>query len=320
MTEPRRFFRPLDVSKQIGGCFVAATLGAGMVAIASPDAFAQADQVTVDLSVIQDSGASAVGPSSGYGLMIPPRTNPVSELHVAPQKQVKLRAPGAPAQQARAKTMQSPAPAPMPVTMAKPAAKPAAAPAPKPVPVEKVVKAEPTPAPATATATALEPKSVPAPPPVSAPVAEMKQEPAPAPAASAAPPPPPQVAKAEEPEAPVEEASTGSSSIEIAPGQAMRIEFGETETKLPDNLKDALRKIADGVQDKPNLRLQLMAYAGASGLSASKARRLSLSRALSVRSFLMESGVRSTRIDVRALGNKTSEKPANRVDINIEER
>ena len=42
--------------------------------------------------------------------------------------------------------------------------------------------------------------------------------------------------------------------------------------------------------------------------------------ALAIRSFLIENGVRSTRIDVRALGNKTSEEPLNRVDLNVSER
>ena len=68
------------------------------------------------------------------------------------------------------------------------------------------------------------------------------------------------------------------------------------------------------------MRLQLMAYAGGQTLSSSQARRVSLSRALAIRSFLIENGVRSTRIDVRALGNKTSEEPLNRVDLNVSER
>ena len=51
--------------------------------------------------------------------------------------------------------------------------------------------------------------------------------------------------------------------------------------------------------------------------NASKARRLSLSRALAIRSFLIDQGVRSTRIEVRAMGNKVPEGPADRVDIVI---
>ena len=78
--------------------------------------------------------------------------------------------------------------------------------------------------------------------------------------------------------------------------------------------------MAKKLKGKEKLRLQLMAYAGGKSLSASKARRMSLARALSVRSFLIESGVSSTRIDVRALGTKTTEKPLNRVDVNIVDR
>ncbi len=58
-----------------------------------------------------------------------------------------------------------------------------------------------------------------------------------------------------------------------------------------------------------------MAYAAGEDLSSSKARRISLSRALSVRSYLIEKGVRSTRIDVRALGDKAEGDQKNRVDV-----
>ncbi len=62
-------------------------------------------------------------------------------------------------------------------------------------------------------------------------------------------------------------------------------------------------------------RLQLKAYAEATGNDTSKARRLSLSRALAVRSFLIENGLRSTRIDVRALGIARDGGAPDRVDI-----
>ena len=67
-------------------------------------------------------------------------------------------------------------------------------------------------------------------------------------------------------------------------------------------------------------RLQLKAYAGASGESVSTARRLSLSRALAVRAFLIEQDVRSTRIDVRALGVAADAGPPERVDLVYFER
>ncbi|MBL6945684.1 MAG: OmpA family protein [Rhodospirillales bacterium] len=104
------------------------------------------------------------------------------------------------------------------------------------------------------------------------------------------------------------------------PGKATQIVFESSVSKLPENSKQVLKGLVDNVIDDANLRLQLLAYAGGESLSSSKARRLSLSRALSVRSFLIENGLRSTRIDVRALGNKTTQDPVNRVDINVVER
>ena len=64
-----------------------------------------------------------------------------------------------------------------------------------------------------------------------------------------------------------------------------------------------------------SLRVQVKAYASGSGGSASTARRISLSRALAVRAHLIGEGVHSTRIDVRALGNKSEDGPTERVDV-----
>lgn len=89
---------------------------------------------------------------------------------------------------------------------------------------------------------------------------------------------------------------------------------------MPGSEKKMLESVALRMSTDKNLRIQLKAFAGGKDLSASKARRLSLSRALSVRSYLIEKGVRSTRIDVRALGNKTTEEPLNRVDLNVIQR
>jgi len=65
----------------------------------------------------------------------------------------------------------------------------------------------------------------------------------------------------------------------------------------------------------PGLRVQLHGFASSSSDSPSQARRMSLFRALSVRTFLMKKGIRSTRIDVRALGNKDDGAGADRVDV-----
>jgi outer membrane protein OmpA-like peptidoglycan-associated protein len=67
-------------------------------------------------------------------------------------------------------------------------------------------------------------------------------------------------------------------------------------------------------------RIQLVAYAEATDDRESRARRLSLSRALAVRSYLIDAGVRSTRMDVRALGSTAEEGPLNRLDIRPAQR
>ena len=63
------------------------------------------------------------------------------------------------------------------------------------------------------------------------------------------------------------------------------------------------------------LRVQLLAYAEGDQDTANKARRLSLSRALAVRAYLIDAKIQSTRMDVRALGNRAQEAPKDRVDV-----
>ncbi len=65
------------------------------------------------------------------------------------------------------------------------------------------------------------------------------------------------------------------------------------------------------------LRVEIHAFAVSADGDSEAAQRLSLSRALSVRAFLMDSGVDARRIDVRAMGGNTSESPADRVDLVI---
>ena len=102
--------------------------------------------------------------------------------------------------------------------------------------------------------------------------------------------------------------------------QPLQIVFSKQGAKLSETSRKELEKLAGTIINKKKTRVQLMAYARSENLSASRARRLSLSRALAVRSFLIAKGIRSTRIDVRALGRKSGTEPANRVDVNIMER
>ncbi len=98
------------------------------------------------------------------------------------------------------------------------------------------------------------------------------------------------------------------------------VAFEKDGAHLPDQIRTSLTQLAERLASDTALQIQLLAYAQGDEDNASKARRLSLSRALSVRSFLIDQGVRSTRIEVRALGNKVPEGPADRVDILVQKR
>jgi outer membrane protein OmpA-like peptidoglycan-associated protein len=64
-----------------------------------------------------------------------------------------------------------------------------------------------------------------------------------------------------------------------------------------------------------NARVQLDAFGGPRGDKSSDSRRLSLKRALVVRELLIEDGVPSEKIDVRAMGGTDDSGAADRVDV-----
>ena len=64
-------------------------------------------------------------------------------------------------------------------------------------------------------------------------------------------------------------------------------------------------------------RVQLIAYGGDKGDKGSDARRLSLKRALAIRQVLIDDGVPSERIDVRAMGGSDDGGPLDRVDVYV---
>jgi len=116
--------------------------------------------------------------------------------------------------------------------------------------------------------------------------------------------------------APTEQASTPPAPATTGDGPA-QVLFNNDDTKLTADGQAVLAGVIEKLNADENQRVQLMAFAAGEDLTSSKARRISLSRALSVRSFLIEKGIRSTRIDVRALGDKAENDPKNRVDVNL---
>lgn len=308
--------------------------------LAGPAAWAQtssydtgSDPVTVDLSVLNGSGSGSgampSGPSAyqenSGGLRMPGPRAPRSRLYV------EVPGGGSPSMPTSRLTQPAPAPKPAPrrEVASAPAPKMAKPAAPAPQAKKEPARLEPQAAPkqeakpAKPAAPAKEMAAKEAPPPAPK-VAEADTSAPPPPPETSAPPPAPEAAAAPEPAAKPAETKTETASVDTSAGTAapksLRVEFPAEDTRLPNSMTANLEALAKELAGKESLRVQLLAYAGGKDLSPSKARRLSLSRALSVRSFLIDKGVRSTRIDVRALGDKTDEQPKNRVDVEVVER
>ncbi|UCH74129.1 MAG: OmpA family protein [Rhodospirillales bacterium] len=100
---------------------------------------------------------------------------------------------------------------------------------------------------------------------------------------------------------------------------AIRILYAADATDLPKAAQAELDELAGWLTANPGVRVQIVGYASAATTSASDARRRSLFRTLAVRTYLIENGVLSTRMDVRALGDRTDEEPKDRVEVRLPE-
>lgn len=119
---------------------------------------------------------------------------------------------------------------------------------------------------------------------------------------------------------PVEKDKAASAPVASNGADQLSLAFGTGSFELSSAAKRDLDRVISRLSKSPDLRIQLQAYAAGESQNASKARRLSLSRALQVRSYLIDKGVRSTRIDVRALGANVPSGPADRVDVKTVQR
>ncbi|MCC4241454.1 OmpA family protein [Thalassospira povalilytica] len=287
----------------------------------------------VNPSAAMDDGANQVIALEQPAPTSAPRSKPAAPVAVASSTS-----------NANAPTpLTKPASAPAPTTA--PAAPvmaeaPASSPAPAPV-------SAPAPAPATETAEMVEPPKAPpllsddsgassAPSaPVVEPIAKGNEVPPPpapspdttqsaatmaetAPAVKAEPAPTPKPAAEEAAIPPANQAAPAP--MPAAGSDEYSLGFAADSFELTGQAKSALDQVISAMNKDDSLRIQLQAYAQGDGANASKARRLSLSRALQVRSYLIDQGVRSTRIDVRALGANVPSGPADRVDIKTVQR
>lgn len=119
--------------------------------------------------------------------------------------------------------------------------------------------------------------------------------------------------------APPPSESAQSTAAATGAPRNVHINFGAGAVAPTPEAAAALKSIAGNYANEMAggaNRLLLEAYAGAKGDKSSEARRLSLKRALAVRQLLIDAGVPSDRIDVRALGGADSGNQ-DRVDISM---
>ncbi|SLN73512.1 OmpA family protein [Oceanibacterium hippocampi] len=302
--------------------------------------------VEVNLDAVEHSGSLGRGPGLPGGSGVGPINDPAGGITLRPPAGVAgnpvaipgtapspaavgtLRPP-VPAQRPMVATTPAPAPAPVATAKTTPTATPTgtvatARPA-VPVPPAPKIPAKPSEnatvapkppapkpatgmsAPATGTGTAPTPTAPPAPTPAPVVTAPSAPEPAPAPA------------RPETAPATLAKADPGSAAIASARpaapiGEAVTIAFAGDAVELGSDARAALDGVVGALKDNDQ-RVQLKAFAADTGEGANSARRVSLSRALAVRAYMIDGGVRSTRIDVRALGDADDGGDADRVDI-----
>jgi outer membrane protein OmpA-like peptidoglycan-associated protein len=81
-----------------------------------------------------------------------------------------------------------------------------------------------------------------------------------------------------------------------------------------------LKDISGRMAADSDLKVQLFSYASDPEKNVSRSRRLSLERAVAVRKILIDNGVDSTRIEVRALGDQNPGGEPDRVDVALSAR
>jgi outer membrane protein OmpA-like peptidoglycan-associated protein len=126
----------------------------------------------------------------------------------------------------------------------------------------------------------------------------------PAPEAPSAPPPPP----------PVSNTSNSTASSNAA---GLQVTFGSGQSDLSPASAAAIQNLVKSAPSGDGTSFNVVAYAAGTPEDPSTARRLSLSRALAVRSALMAGGIASSRIYVRALGAPEGDKTPDRAEVAV---
>lgn len=115
----------------------------------------------------------------------------------------------------------------------------------------------------------------------------------------------------------VKPVAEAKNSVQTLPDGGTRVLFAGNSADLNPAALDALRALGKTLATRTDRRVILVAHATLPGDDISMPRRISLARALAVRSILINAGVATTRIYPRALGRPDpgDTAPADRLDI-----
>ena len=101
----------------------------------------------------------------------------------------------------------------------------------------------------------------------------------------------------------------------LPPSSVLSLVFPADATNLPDNAEATVDRIVERLRASDTARLQLRSYASGTADTAREARQRSLARALALRERLTAFGIRSSRVDVRALGLDEAGGTPDRIDV-----
>jgi outer membrane protein OmpA-like peptidoglycan-associated protein len=127
--------------------------------------------------------------------------------------------------------------------------------------------------------------------------------------------PPPPVAGSQPPAPPpVSDKATTAAAPTVS---GLRLTFAPGESDLSPESSASIKQLTAATPLGDMTTFNVLAYAPGKADDPSTARRISLSRAMTVRSALVADGVPSARIFVRALGEQYGDGPPDRVDLSV---
>ena len=106
--------------------------------------------------------------------------------------------------------------------------------------------------------------------------------------------------------------ATGAIAQQALPAPAVTVSFDAQSVEIADAGRGALDGLAKSLSERGVRQLEVRGYA--SGEDTGDARKMALARALSVRSYLIDQGVKA-RIEVSATAQPARTAPKERVDV-----